>query len=278
MYVVARMWKSFQLLAIVVVVVLRFCPEAHSADESLAVSADQVNTDVFSVDTAVFDGDEKKPFVRTKTLFSGKKAYDKVDGTNSVVVFDFERRTIRLLDNVRNVQTGLPFDVVRKFQTDLQSKILSEGKGLGAFLANPTFIREFDASNSTISLRSPWLTYTAKGNQSAADEVERFIEFADWSARLGSILNPTAPPARARLELNEALKKHNWRVTHVTRIGGPRARKLGTVRSEHEYRREFSTSDEDLIRDAEKDLKNFKQVSFDAYHNVGKSPRVATKK
>ena len=272
------MWKltpKLVVLALVTSSTLTSSSPSLRADQSLAVSDEQVNT--FAVDTQVFVGDAKKSALQTRTVFRGRRAYDRISDSQSTAVFDFENKVVRLTDQRRKLQTGISFDEILRIQAEIRRSAESIG-GLSEFHANPKFIREFDASNSTITLSSPWMTYSAKGFQSASDLVERFIEFADWSARLNPVLNPKAAPAQARLKFNSALKDQNWQVTHVTRTGGPKAVGLGRVRSEHQYRKVITQRDEDLMLDAEKQLKEFDRVKFSAFIGSKKSERVATKK
>lgn len=249
-----------------------------NADESLAISGLQVNTDSFAMDTAVYFGDETQPSVRTTTVFLDRKAYDEVAGKDGAIAhFDFDSKVIQLLDTTKTRKTTIGFDEILRFQAQ-QSAKAQRREGLGTFLANPRFIREFDAGSSTIKLSSPWLSYQAKGAQSSAGSVEQFVEFADWSARLSSMMNPQAPPPQARMELNAALKKHGWQVSRITRTGGPRARRLGVVHSDHTYRDQLTERDQDLIHRAENGLKNFKEISFSEYLKLRNSSDLALKK
>ena len=250
---------------------------ACADDSSLSVSDESVNQTEFAVDTSVFVADKKTPEIRTRTVFVGARAYDVVGTSNgSVACFDFDTQVVFLVDRTNRIRTSLPFEHLLRFQSQLAAR-LQKREGLGAFLAQPKFIREFDGTENTIKLSSPWMSYVAQGNEAPSDQVELFTDFADWSARLSSLLSPTAPPARARLELNRALKRRNWQVTSVTRSGGPRAVSLGTVRSEHTYRRPLSNADNNLTKAVEKDLKQFEEVSFSDFRTKQNSRRVAAK-
>ena len=236
----------------------------------------EVGEESFAVDTRVFFAQSKEPSTSTTTVFRDRRVYDEMIGAGRTAVFDFENQRVSLLSESIGCQTSISFEVVLECQAELLDRARQRA-GLGAFLAQPQFIREFDAGSSTITLRSPWLTYAAHGKQTVSDQAERFLEFADWSARLGSLLNPLAPPARARLELNTALKKQNWQVDRITRTGGPRARQLGSVHSEHVYRNRLSESDRDLIERLEKGLKTFRQISFSEYRKLQTSTTAVTK-
>lgn len=248
-----------------------------NADEGFAVSEEDVNGGPFVVESRVYTGQDDKPVMQTTTVFHGRRAFDRPHGNvaNSTK-FDFEQQLVSLIDERRQAFAVISFGDMLRFQAELRARA-QKRDGLGAFLANPTFVREFDVTSSTIKLSSPWITYEAQGRQSTTDDVERFHEFADWSARLASMVSPSGPPAQARLELNAALKKRNWRVTQVTRRGGPRARHYGLLRSAHEYRDQLNENDLRLMEAVEKNLKEFKEISFSELHALQNSRTAGTK-
>lgn len=248
------------------------------AEELIPVGPVPDTAKAFAMDTSVFTEETRTPLVSTTTVFVGRRAYDRVAGeAGAVARFDFDKQVIDLVDSANRVRTVVTFNQLLEFQAAQAalSEVQKDREPFGKFLATPTFTSEFGA---TIKLRSPWLTYEAKGSRSTPDVVDRFVEFADWSARLGCRMNPNGPPARARLELNAALKKQNWKVSRITRTGGPKARMLGVVRSEHVYRHQLSADDQHLISRAEKSLESFRQISFSEFHAFQNSATVAAKK
>lgn len=238
----------------------------------------ELSTTSFGMDTKVFENDLPNPIVETTTVFHNQRAYDVLTGEAGLVSrFDFKLKEIVLLDRQKQVFSRISFEDVLRFQAALEARVRKKEGSFSAFLAAPRFIREFDASNSTIKLSSPWLNYEAKGTQSPADLVDQFIEFADWSARVASMLD-AAPPANARLSLNDELRKQNWQVSRVTRTGGPKQPNVRTARSEHTYREELSRKDTHLMEGIEKNLKTFREISFSDFRSLRNSPRVAAKK
>lgn len=240
----------------------------------------QASTDSqgYAVDTAVFTSGDKDPIMRTTTVFLGDRAYDVVHGSPAKwACFDFENERIHLVSPALNKQSVVSFAQVLEFQSQLRALAIKRG-GLAGFLAEPTFIHEFDANRSTIKLSSPWLVYEASVEVAAFDQVERFVKFADWSARAAGMLHPSAPPASARVAFNKALKKQNWLPTRITRSAGPRARTFGVMRSEQAYRHDLSKDDRVLISDIEKKLEEFVTVSFSEFRDLQNPPRKITKK
>ncbi len=247
---------------------------------SFATSDEQVNTDIFAMHTGVFVGTKKQAVLETETYFQGGKTYDTIttDPNSVIVKMDFDEKAIYLLDPVSKSRTSLTFDQVNNFQSDAIAAVQLEAKNkLLEFLANPRFQREFDANAKTQRLTSPWLTYEAEGHQAPGDVVNRYADFATWSAKLSTIL-VQGPPAQARIELNQMLKKRNWQVVRVTRTGGPKANELGVVRSEHSYRYAFTEDDENFIQDVEKNLKAYRDIEFFDFRAARNSQRALAKK
>ena len=265
------------ILFAVVICAMVFTQNPATSEESLTASNDSVNRTAFSVNTEVYVGAENQPTIRTVTRFLGSQAIDEVlDSSRPISCFDFDSQTVTLLDRRAKKRASISFSDLLRFQAQLTLSA-EKAKGLGAFLARPTFVREFDASEGTITLSSPWINYKAAGVQAPSDMVESFNAFADASSRLASMLSPTAPPAQARLELNKALKNRNWQVTSVTRTGGPRATELGHVRSEHRYREDLTEEEQNFIEAVKKELKSFEEISFSDFRALQNSGRVATK-
>jgi len=243
-----------------------------------AASAADVDTGQFAIETEVtLPGHEKSPWLRTTTLFVDGVAYDIVHGNPAEIArFDFKNQVVDLASRSRRLRTQLPFDELRRFEAALRARAQRRG-GLGTFLADPHFTKEFDAKQQTLKLTSPWLSYEAHITDARADVVERITMFADWSVRLGGMLSPMASPMPARLELNLALKEQNWLAVRITRRGEARARYLGVIHSQHKMR-SWRDSDPELIREIEKNLKDFPSVSFSEFRTVQISARPVTKK
>lgn len=243
---------------------------------SLSLSDEEVNRNDFVVTGAIYKGEETKPWLQSTTVFHGYRAYDQLADSPKLAIFDFDQRKVMLADQRRKLRTHISFQSLLRCQTSISRKALSLG-GLAAFLASPKFVREFDGSGS-ITLRSPWLTYKAEGRQSASDVVGRFLDFADWSARLANLESGSPYPAQARIELNKELRSKNWQVTRVTRTPGPREPNLVKLRCDRKYQMHLGASEQNFIREAEKALENFEPVEFSDYVGIEKTPRVASKK
>ena len=248
---------------------LSFCCMASEAeaDKNRFVVETQVN----------LPGHEKAPLVRTTTLYVEGMAYDIVHGNPAEIArFDFGNQLVDLASRARRMRTQLPFDELRRFEAALRARAQARA-GLGAFLASPNFAQEYDAQQKTLWLTSPWLSYEAQVTDADAEVLEQITLFADWSARLNSMLNPTASPMPARLELNRALRQQNWRAVRITRRGEARAQTLGAIQSRHRLR-PWRESDTELIVEIQNDLKNFPAVSFSEFRAVQLSARDGTKK
>lgn len=245
---------------------------------ALSEEAADVGDDGYTVETSVYTADDEAPILRTTTVFLGRRAYDVVHGESPQVArFDFQSQEVAFLATDQKKFAKLDFADVLGFQAEQRSRALKRG-GFAAFLADPTFINEFDANNSSIKLSSQWMVYEAQVSQASFDDVDRFVTFADWSARVAGMLHPSAPPASARIALNKALKKQNWLPSRITRSGGPRAKMFGVIHSKHVYREVLSPGDKALTEGVEKDLKKFTPVSFSEFRSLRNPPRDLTKK
>ena len=267
-----RMRKSINTptLSLVLLILANY---AH-ADKTSSPGTDESE---FAVDTQVYVGARKTPIFSTSTVFARSRAFDRLtDGSGRIALFDFDDEVVHLIDSRRLRRATISFETVKRFQAQ-QSASAKKGNEFLTFLASPKFIREFDASASTLTLSSPWLNYSAVVKQSPDESIGRFIEFADWSVQLMGLLDPRSIPAQARLELNEALRKQHWQVVGVTRSGGPKAPQLGEVRSEHRYRYTLTQEDLDLIDEAEKALKVYSKISLSEFRAGLKSERLAKK-
>ena len=242
-------------------------------------AAGETNTHSFHVATKVVLGEADKPS-RSETIFLGAKVYDNnspEDENSTIAVFDLDQRIVHLLNRASQSRCSVSFQEIQEFQA-WASTVAAKRRGLIGFMANPRFTHEFDPERRTIRLISPWMTYEAVSlhQQGVANVVDRFTEFADWSKQLATVLYQ-GPPAQARMELNRELKDKNFLVAQVTlRVGkGPDAQ---AATSYHTYHYELSDEQHQFIRDVEKDLKRFDQVSFSAFRQRIKNERIAAKK
>lgn len=244
------------------------------------LAAESDNTEFFGVRTQVFEGEGKAPVLETETVFIGARVYDAIVSRSQVpqviTKFDLDARFVQLVDREKKVRTSLKFKELSNFQAGVCARALQQKDGLTVFLAEPKFASVFDPGGGTISLKSKWMTYVAEGKQGSPDVVGRFVEFADWSSRLSTILH-YGHPASARIALNRKLKELNWQVVRLTRQGGSAAPSLGVVHSQHAYRYELSEDDENFIEGCEKDLKAFREVSFSEFHKLRNSSRLTAK-
>ena len=243
---------------------------------SLAVSAESVNIGGFAVDTEVTSGDGQSVMSST-TVFDGPRAYDVLHGgAADAARFDFKLQRVDFVDRTHRMRSYVTFAEIVKFQSELVATA-QRHKGFGSFLAHPTFIEEYDASESKIRLSSVWFTYEADVVQTPTEVNEQLTRFADWSARVGGLFAPEAPPASTRLELNRALQKANWRAARVVRKAGPNAPQLPTMRSAHQLRETLSPRDRSLVDGVENDLREFRQVSLSEFRRISQNSRNATK-
>ena len=116
-------------------------------------------------------------------------------------------------------------------------------------------------------LTSPSLTYRVETRKWAeADQVERYLTFADWMARLNFILHPNSLLPEPRLALNEALRNLKDRMPITVELD-LRPNDNLHLRAAHQLTRNLSDDDHSRIAKWETDLKSksVRKVPFLSY-------------
>ena len=75
------------------------------------------------------------------------------------------------------------------------------------FQQSPKFQTNFSEPSGMLSLKSASWKYSVSTREwEDADQVRRYLEYTDWTARLNYILHPSSMFPEPRLELNSRLK------------------------------------------------------------------------
>ena len=105
-------------------------------------------------------------------------------------------------------------------------------------------------------LSSPSLTYHVETRKWAeADQVERYLAYADWMARLNFIMHPNSLLPEPRIALNEALRSLNGRMPVTVELDLRPDDNLH-LRAAHQLTRTLSEDDHRRIAKWEADLKS----------------------
>jgi hypothetical protein len=224
----------------------------------------------FRVDTELFDGEEKAPFLETLTIFASGIVYDfRWTEPKEVTVFDPLHGKFTLLDETRRVKATIMTQELLDFTIALEKQAVQQ-KGLYSFCAAPEFqtsetpIQENGQEFVELRLSAKPITYVAKGQKAQHAEAARaYRQFTDWCARLNATRPGNLPPA-ARLVLNQNLAEKELLPLEITRTI-PLGTKSSVVRSKHLVNWKLSGEDEKRIERAGDWMAKFEAVSYDKY-------------
>lgn len=178
----------------------------------------------FRIVTTVRDlNQEAESGVSTLTLFRQNKVYDYIHTLGEVIIFEPGANQFTILNVRRSMATTVNFDEVKKLLSSREPEIqryvaqlrsrndpaADEAAKAFEFQLNPKFEEMFDADQQTLHLSGPSCTYTVRCAEAASPEhINRYLTYADWIARLNSVLHPRAMFPEPRLVVNKALRRH----------------------------------------------------------------------
>ncbi|MDA1230696.1 MAG: hypothetical protein O2856_07980 [Planctomycetota bacterium] len=218
------------------------------------------------------------------SLCHNGRIYDYVDAADEVVIFDPVERRFTILNNSRGLSTALTFDEIRHKMDSLEprtTKYIQELRAAGtpkatrtadaiAFQLHPVFEQNFDSMKETLVLTSPAFTYRVETSKwDEADQVERYLVYADWTARLNFIIHPNSLLPEPRIALNEALRQLKNRMPVSVELD-LRPNENLHLRAAHQLTRNLSADDHRRIAawDANVKSKSLKEVPFLNYQQA----------
>jgi hypothetical protein len=217
----------------------------------------------------VFFGDQKDPVSQSTTIFQNNAVYDYIDQPPEVLVYDRAQDHFVLLNTSRRLCTEIGRQRVLQFNEQMKRRTAEQSDPFVKFLCNPSFEREFDHNNGTLTLSSSWMTYRLLTMPPPNPGVtEQYREFSDWYARLAPIVSPNARPPFARLLLNAAMSEHQVlpREVHLTMT--PKKGfwpKRVSIRSEHQWFERLDESDLKRVGQTLQFMAIFNPVSLEQY-------------
>lgn len=228
----------------------------------------------YRIDNRVYVGEQKEPVSESTTLFLQGIVYDYLQSPPEVFVFDRPHGLFMLLDTSRRLSTRISTVEVTHFTESLKQRAAAQSDPFVQFLADPRFAEDYQAITGTLTLRSPWLTYTLKAaNKPVEPEVQgAFREFSDWFVQLSPMLNPNARPPFARLRLNEQMTARQLLPQEVTLVMTPKPGLFGrrvTIRSEHQWVGRLSEADMNRVIQTQQFMAIFNPVSLEGYRKPG---------
>ncbi len=223
----------------------------------------------FRVENRVYRAGDKEPTSRSTTIFHQGVVYDYLDDPAEVIVFDRPAGRFVLLDLGRHVRCELTTDELQSFVEQISTAAAKNSDPFLRFLAAPDLTEQFDESSGELKLTSSWLSYRVTTLRTEVQStVESYREFADWYARLNTMLNPGSHPPTARLALDAALARHQLvprevRLMMTPKRGFPPRRVR--LRSEHQLIRPLAAADLDRVAQTREFMQIFERIGFHDY-------------
>ena len=238
----------------------------------------RISTHVYDLEKAAAPGEMLSSSL---SLCHNGRIYDYVNAADEVVIFDPVERQFTILNNSRDLSTTLTFDEIRhkidsleprttEYITELRAKGTPSAERAAdaiAFQLHPKFEQSYDPMKETLVLSSPSFTYRVETRKWAeTDQVEHYLAYADWMARLNFILHPSSLLPEPRIALNEALRGLNGRMPISVELDLRPGDNLH-LRAAHQLTRNLSEDDHRLIAKWEVDLKSkrVQRVPFLSY-------------
>lgn len=219
----------------------------------------------FSIENKVYNG--RNLVSSSTTLFNGDRVFDFLVHPDETIILSPNEGKISLLDNANKIRAEVTTDALMNFGDALRQKAEGSGSEAMRFYAAPNFREELDPETREIVLSSPWITYRAKPVAPPnADVLRRYEKYVSWQAQLNALVNPGAPPAGPRLELNAALARRQMLAEQVSmRRTSPAPGGNASLRAEHRFTWQLGDPDRARIAEAQKRLESFNLVPINEY-------------
>lgn len=216
---------------------------------------------------------------RSLTLFHAGKVYDYMEDVGEVVILEpINNRFVILGSNylasrVDQAELQQFLKVARReaeaYLHELQTGNDRRGQRVAVLLEfqlGPKFQEEYEPTLQRLKLAAAPMTYEVKTARIDSPQLtEQYLTYADWAARLNSVLHPQAMYPDPRLMLNASLRGKGLLPTAVdlrTRADGE-----AHLKAEHKFGWELQASDKAHINKWERLLESdrVRWVSFHEY-------------
>jgi hypothetical protein len=239
--------------------------------------------DLRSASGAVSATKDAPVIARSLTLFHAGKVYDYIDEIGEVIVFDPVHHQFVILNGSRMISTTVDLDEVTRLVKLAEQETESYAKQLAdsgdpkqamaiqplRFQLAPQFDQHFDESQEKLTLSSRYFRYEVQcATVEMPQAVAAYIRYADWTARLNSVLHPRALLPGPRLMLNEALLARGRMPVEVDLQADFES--LIHMKAQHQIHWMLDAKDRSLINHWETLLKSAdkREVSFREYQRA----------
>ena len=222
---------------------------------------------------------------RSLSLFHAGKVYDTIYDAGEVTIFEPARRRFIVLNGPKRLTTEVSFDEITRSlehaakETRLYvAELREQGDRTSAvpLLAQlePGFQARYDKATRRLILTGRYFRYhvrCAADNAGSSDPArfdrarDRYLDYADWTARLNYLLHPNSLYPAPRLALDSQLRQRRLLPVQVDLMS---ATSPGMhLRAEHQYHWTLTTRDRDDIQHWESLLagKRLRRVKFAEY-------------
>ncbi|MFM7741851.1 MAG: hypothetical protein ACKO9H_20850 [Planctomycetota bacterium] len=242
----------------------------------LASAVNQLSAQQLRIESNVYREGRKEPIATTLTLIDNGFVYDfsldpmQPDSELAVAIYDYNRKTINLLDCQRQVRLTLEqFEILKMVEE--QRAQLSQNSDL-EFLVAPQFTEQTDIASGTVSLEHPQVSYKATCEKAKdLTALPIYYDAVDQLTRLASS-DPERLPPFPRLVLNQTIRKYNLMPTQIEMklaSEGLLQRDL-QMRSEHTTIWQLSTLDQQRIDQAKRKYMSFPVVTLGKFRGLKK--------
>jgi hypothetical protein len=227
----------------------------------------------FKIESQVYIDSQATPIASSLTLFQDKLVFDitiGADGSSAseVVIFDSTTESFELLDIAKERRLHIEqFEIVRTVESMRQQG--SQDERL-LNLVEPRLVEHVETSTRFLRLSNAQLTYEAScDSPENATILPAYYQFLDQYTRL-TATDPRRLPPFARLELNQAIKKHGWipREIKLHLDGGQISERSVRLHSKHQLISQLSDQDKKRIELARRQWTLFKPVSLAEYREI----------
>lgn len=234
---------------------LTLCLPCSAMAQGLRVSATVTDASRMS------ESGQEKIVANNFSLFQGGRAYDYVEAAGEVVIFDRAAKQFIVLNLERSVFTKITFAELRilldargpktqQYIEELQARNSTDAVRIARMLTfqlNPKFETNYDERSGGLSLKaSSWKYFVSTEAWEDKEQLERYLEYTDWMARLNCILHPSSMFPEPRLALNEELRKLDGRIPVIVQLDLRPDERL-VLRAEYQFVRNLTNHDQSLI-------------------------------
>jgi hypothetical protein len=226
------------------------------------------------------DNAARRVVARSLTLFHAGKVYDHMEEVGELVIFEpVDDRFLLIRDRLG---TEVSLDELRKmlaaattaaeqYAVELQQRSDPEtlkARAQLSFQLRPQFIVQADPAARRLDLQGTEFSYSVRGGKFAASELlAAYVQYADWTARLNTVLHSQGTFPGPRESLNRALVEHQILPVSVSlQARDPHDLHL---QADHEFRWQLQPIDRELIHQWEqlRQSDELRWVSFREYQH-----------